>query len=605
MQKGPGDVGAPGTGSLLGGNELRAAFEAGARCLERQRDAINALNVFPVPDGDTGTNMLLTMRSVNEACLGTSGSTLEEVAAAMARGALLGARGNSGVILSQFFQGLAQGAGGKSHFDGHDLAQAFNLASRAAYSSVSKPVDGTMLTVLRELSLAASRHSGSSGGYGDVLSVWQAALEAAKEALSRTPLQLPVLREAGVVDAGGQGVVTLLEGAWLHLAGESVEDHVFEVCAPAELDPAMGVPGAGTAVHQEYLDATEDELYGYCTQLLIQGDALEVGEIRAHMGTMAQSTVVVGNEQLVRVHVHAHDPGPVISYAVTQGIVSQVALENIDQQHREFVDAHRAEPTSGAGTAGRATLQAVVAVAWGEGFTSLFSGLGCSLVVTGGQTLNPSTRDLLEAAQATGASDVILLPNNSNVIPAASQAVNMTNGTGGSGGSGGTSGTGGGPHQGFRGGLQVHVVPSRTIPQGVAALLAYNPEGSLEGNLKAMGAALDSVRTVEVTTAVRPVTLGGVEVKEGQYIGLLEGNLVTAGDSALDALQRTMSLATDSETSRVDAPPPELVTLYWGADIGEGQAREAATLIRAANPGLEVEVVHGGQPYYQYVASLE
>ena len=596
MEKGPGDACPPGTGLVLGGDELRAAFEAGARCLERQRDAINALNVFPVPDGDTGTNMLLTMRSVNEACLEAPGSTLEEVAAAMARGALLGARGNSGVILSQFFQGLAQGAGGKSHFDGHDLAQAFNLASRAAYSSVSKPVDGTMLTVLRELSLAASRHSGSSGGYGDVLSVWQAALEAAKEALSRTPLQLPVLREAGVVDAGGQGVVTLLEGAWLHLAGESVEDHVFEVCAPAEVDPAMGVPGAGTAVHQEYLDATEGELYGYCTQLLIQGDALDVGEIRFHMGTMAQSTVVVGNDQLVRVHVHAHDPGPVISYAVTQGIVSQVALENIDRQHREFVDAHRAAPTSGSGTVGRATGQAVVAVAWGEGFTSLFSGLGCSSVVTGGQTLNPSTRDLLEAAQATGASDVILLPNNSNVIPAASQAVNMTNGTGASGG---------GIDQSFQGSLRVHVVPSRTIPQGVAALLAYNPEGSLEGNLKAMGMALDSVRTVEVTTAVRPVTLGGVEVKEGQYIGLLEGDLVTAGDSALDALQRTMSLAADSGTSRMDAPPTELVTLYWGADIGEGQAREAATLIHAANPGLEVEVAHGGQPYYQYVASLE
>ena len=568
---------------VLNGDDLRKAFEAATRCLERQRDAINALNVFPVPDGDTGTNMLLTMRSVNAESLQAPTSSAGEVMAAMARGALLGARGNSGVILSQFFHGLAQGLHGKDEFNGGDLTQAFELASGAAYSSVSVPVDGTMLTVIRELSLAASRSVGSRGGYGDVLSVWWAALEASKEALSRTPLQLSVLGEAGVVDAGGQGVVTLLEGAWYCLAGEDVDELELELCAPLLPDKSSGdvslVRDSGQPrVREEYLAATEDELYGYCTQFLMQGKELDVEVLREELSALAQSTVVAGNEDLVKVHVHAHDPGPVISYAVSLGTISQVSMDNMDRQHREFVALQRGQPKSAFSEVLVNSSMAVVAVAWGEGFARLFEGLGCSAVVIGGQTMNPSTQELLSAARNTGAEQVVLLPNNPNIIPAARQAASVA--------AGDSSVE-----------MVLHVIPSRTIPQGVAALLAFNPEGPLDANLASMEEALATVKTVEVTKAVRPVTLGGLSVQEGQYIGLLEGDLVVAGDTAFSTLHLALQQAI--------SPQHEVLTLYWGGDIQEDQARDAATQLREHIPGVDIEVVHGGQPFYQYIASLE
>ena len=621
---------------VLNGHDLRRAFESATRCLERHRDAINALNVFPVPDGDTGTNMLLTMRSVNEESLQEPGSSAGLVAKAMGHGALLGARGNSGVILSQFFQGLAQGLQGKAEFDGVDLARAFDLASKAADSAVSKPVDGTMLTVIRELSLAASRHIERRGSSKDVPSVLRAALETAKEALSRTPLQLPVLREAGVVDAGGQGVVTLLEGAWQYLVGGDVDELELEICAPAYGEPSAGdislvaavaQPIGQITVQEQYLAATEDELYGYCTQFLVQGQELDLGRMREDLSALAQSTVVVGNGALARVHVHAQDPGPVISYAVSLGTIGQVTMDNIDRQHEEFVALHRSrapslpegaiEAESSVSRTGSTSLieaphdpearseaTEVVAVVWGEGTTQLFKGLGCAAIVAGGQTMNPSTQELLNAARGTGARDVILLPNNPNIIPSALQAASIAKE--------GIDQTevrdGGLPHgPGLSNvqGMVLHVVPSRTIPQGVTALLAFNPEGTLEANLESMEKALATVRTVEVTRAVRPANLGGLAVEEGQYSGLLEGELVAVGDSALLVLQQALSEAVTVMDSQDDSLRPEVLTLYWGGDIQEGQAQAAAAQLKESIAGVEVEVVYGGQPFYQYIASLE
>ena len=579
-----------GSKGALDGDDLRTAFQVGTGYLERHRDAINSLNVFPVPDGDTGTNMLLTMRSVNDAASRESGSSAAAVTAAMAHGALLGARGNSGVILSQFFHGLAQGFEGKQLLDVEHLVQALELASRAANRSVSKPVDGTMLTVIGELSLAASRHVGGRGGYGDVLSTWRAALEAAKEALSRTPLQLPVLRQAGVVDAGGQGVVTLLEGAWLHLSGEERDGLELELCVPVGSDGGLvdiSLDGARTMVQEEFLAATEAELYGYCTQFLIHGHELDVDAIRGRLSAMAESTVVVGEESLVKVHVHAHDPGPVISYVVSLGTVGEVTLENIDQQHQEFVAHHRAQPSV---ADGETLLVATVAVARGEGFARLFEELGCAAVVAGGQTMNPSTQELLEAAGNTQAGDVILLPNNPNVIPAARQAASLSETHHGA-----ETHYGAGTNYGET--TRLHVVPSRSIPQGVAALLAFNGELPLEGNLESMQRALETVKTIEVTKAVRPATVGGVTVREGQHIGLLEGALVAARDSAFSALRQALDACSVGSG--------QLVTLYWGGDLEESEAVDASVRLRESVPGLEVEVVYGGQPHYHYVASLE
>ena len=621
---------------VLNGHDLRRAFESATRCLERHRDAINALNVFPVPDGDTGTNMLLTMRSVNEECLQEPGSSAGAVAKAMGHGALLGARGNSGVILSQFFQGLAQGLQGKAEFDGVDLARAFDLASKAADSSVSKPVEGTMLTVMRELSLAATRHIESPGSSTDVPSVLRVALETAKVALSRTPLQLPVLREAGVVDAGGQGVVTLLEGAWHYLVGGDVEELEIEICAPASSETSAGdislvgavaQPIGQITVHEQFLAATEEELYGYCTQFLVHGQEFDLGRMREDLSALAQSTVVVGDGSLARVHVHAKDPGPVISYVVSLGTIAQLTMDNIDSQHEEFVVLHRSRgPTLPDGaveaessvsrTGSTSRLEArrepealaeateVVAVVWGEGTTQVFKGLGCAAVVAGGQTMNPSTQELLNAARSTGARNVILLPNNPNIIPSALQAASVAkesiDQTGDQDG-----GLAQGPGLINEEGMVLHVVPSRTIPQGVTALLAFNPEDTLETNLESMENALATVKTVEVTRAVRPANLGGLAVEEGQYIGLLEGELITAGDSALLVLQQALSEAVTIMNSQDNSLRPEVLTLYWGDEIGEGQAQEAAARLKESIAGVEVEVVYGGQPFYQYIASLE
>ena len=596
--------------ATLGGHELRDAFEAASRCLERHRDAINALNVFPVPDGDTGTNMFLTMRSVLEHSSAAGDPSAGGIAAAMSEGALLGARGNSGVILSQFFNGLAQGFHGKTEVAGNDLAQAFEMASRAAYASVSRPVDGTMLTVIRELSQAASRYAGSRGGYGDVLSVWGVALEAAKGALSRTPLQLPVLRQAGVVDAGGQGVVTLLEGAWRHLKGENVDTLELDLCAPVLEETADGLVGqlpigSAPAVDEEFLTATEHELYGYCTQFVVHGEGLDPDAVRDHLSAMVDSTVVVGSDSLLRVHVHAHDPGPVVSYAVSLGSIAQVSIENMDQQHGEFIAGHRAgqadDPTgvgvavatipAGAEGGTQGTLGATIAVVpviRGDGFEALFRGLGAPAVVTGGQTMNPSASELLEAARLTCAGDVIVLPNNPNIIPTAQQAAAIFNGDRAMVGLATTSSSKG---------PRLHVVPSRTIPQGVAAALAFNVESDLESNLDSMNRAIEAVKTVEVTRAVRPAIFGELQVAESQHIALVDGDLMAAEDEPLSALRAGLESAL--------SPDHEVLTLYWGGEVEEDVASGVGERLRGMFPGLSVELVYGGQPLYSYVASLE
>ena len=539
------------------GETLRRAFEAATRCLERYRDAINALNVFPVPDGDTGTNMLLTMRSAGEEAQYIATPSVGEVMEATAHGALLGARGNSGVILSQFLKGMATATEGKDRLTAEDVAQSLSLASQMAYAAMSKPVEGTMLTVIRELSLAA-QESATSGADRPV-AVLQAATREAKAALARTPLQLPVLKEAGVVDAGGQGIALLLEAITSHLAGERVEDNEFEISAPTGVEPlAVG------AIHEDFLAATEEEEYGYCIQFLLRGQSLHIPEIRERLVAMADSTVAVGDESLAKLHVHAADPGPVLSYATSLGSISQVRIDNIEEQRREFVAYHRSQ---------RETSQiTVVAVAQGEGFARLFRELGCQIVVNGGQSMNPSTQELMEAARLSAGAEVILLPNNSNIILAANQATSLF-------------------------GPELHVVASTTIPQGIAALLAFNEEEPLPSNLKAMEEALGSVKTIEVTVAVRPTSLEGLDVAKGQHIALADGQIVAAGDSPWEVLHEALK--------RDGAGRGAHVTLYWGADVDEGDTNDMAARLSTSFPGVEVEVHNGGQPYYQYIVSVE
>ena len=538
----------------LDGVELKNAFTLATRFLEKYKDTINALNVFPVPDGDTGTNLLLTMHSVNQEAAIAPDSSAESVAAAMARGALLGARGNSGVILSQFLQGLARGLKGFDSFGGKELAQGLELGNQAAYRAVSRPVEGTMLTVIRELAKAAQRQA--EGGDGGAVAVWESALKAAREAVSRTPLQLPVLREAGVVDAGGQGMAVILEGALRFLQEDSREE--MDLSQPVLEEPFQ------VSVSETFLAAAEEELYGYCTQFLIKGSGLDADDIRERMNALADSVVVVGDENLVKAHVHTDDPGPVLSLAVSLGSLGQVSIENIDEQHREFAARHREERER--------KVVGVLAVTWGEGFAKVFESLGAVGIVRTGTTMNPSARELVDCIHRVAAEEVIILPNNPNVIPVAEQATSLAR-------------------------KPAHVVPSRTLPQGIASLLAFNPEESADENLPGMESSLDTVHTLAITRAVRPSSVGGVQVRKGDYVGLLDDDLECAGRSLHKVLSKLFG--------KTRLGSGGLVTLYWGDSINEAQAKRAARQIQKDHPNVEVELIWGGQPLYQYIASVE
>jgi DAK2 domain fusion protein YloV len=535
----------------LTGDEYRQMVVTGARYVEKHADEINALNVFPVPDGDTGINMLLTLRAANESAelppIGTG--TVAEVSAALSRGALLGARGNSGVIFSQFMKGIAEGLAGAETCDGADMITALTAAAAAGYQAVGTPVEGTMLTVMRG---AAEGVAGVTGSNAEVLAK---ALDAASAALAYTPEQLPILKEAGVVDAGGQGVVAFLAGALAYVTGEDVP---LEVTAPVG-----GMAGAN--VSQAFLEHTEDDMYGFCTQFVVLGEELDVDAVREQVGAMAGSTVVIGDDRTVRVHAHAENPGPLLSLGVSLGSVDQINIQNMDVQHQQFMALHGY-------TQDERSALAVVAVAPGDGLMRLFRDQGATQVVGGGQTMNPSSAQLLDAIKRANAGHTYLLPNNPNIILAANQAAELA-------------------------GDSVTVIPSRNIPQGIAAMLAFNPDLDAEANAAAMKSALPDVQSGEVTTAVRSTTLNGVAIAEGQAIALLDGVVVTATATPNDALIAMLAGAELEEGN--------LVTLYWGADIPGRIASEAAGAIEARFPGVEVDILEGGQPHYTYLVSIE
>ena len=538
----------------LDGEGFRLLVQEGTRCIEQYVDAINLLNVFPVPDGDTGTNMLLTMQAAlahPELPLPGAG-TVAEVSRAIARGALLGARGNSGVIFSQFLKGLAAGLDASTKCDGQSMGRALRFAADAAYQAVGTPVEGTMLTVLRAAAQAIDDSEQSLAW------AWESAYRAAQAALAHTPEQLPVLKEAGVVDAGGQGVVAFMAGVDAFLSQRP--DVSFQLAVPVD-----ATPGASRqSVSQQFLEHTEMEMYGYCTSFVIKGTDLDTDQLRVQVNAMAASTAVVGDETVARVHAHVPDPGPLLSLGASLGSMEQIKIDNMDSMHQQFRERHRpASPSVPVG---------VVAVAFGEGLERVFQELGAAVVVRGGQTMNPSIGELIQAMKDASAEHVLLLPNNPNVAMAARQAQAEADGT-------------------------CTVIPSRTIPQGIAALLAFNPGLEAEANVEAMTRALGDVRSGEVTVAVRDSTLDGVSVSRGQAIALLEGKLVAAFHTPNDALLELLDQAAPSDGA--------LVTLYWGGDTDQATADSAAGEVRRRWQGVDVQVVPGGQPHYNYLVSIE
>ena len=545
----------PATKTRCDGDDLREMFTAATEMFQHNVDLLNRLNVFPVPDGDTGTNMYLTLVDT----LSQDGESVNvpacDVAASMARGALWGAKGNSGVILSQFFKGLAAGLGDSEDFGPAEFVHALQLARDFSYRAVGQPREGTMLTVLRYTADAALE----AGDSPDMASLLEPVSEAARRAVALTPTMLPVLRQAGVVDAGGHGVLVILEGLRMWAAGEAPLEE--------ELQPpdAIGVGEDSGTVSDEFLEAVEEEEFGYCTQLLIEGEGLDSDGVRERMNEMARSAVVIGDAAALKVHVHAEDPGPVISFAVSLGTLSQVKIESMDEQHREFY-ADRREPAASEAPA------AIVAVARGEGIEAVFRSIGAAGILAGGDTMNPSVGQILEAVEAAPSDNVIFLPNNSNIVQAARQAAAISE-------------------------KNMHVVPSTSIPQGVAALLEFNPHKPADETAADMEQGLSNVRTGEVCLAVRQVELNGVAVEEGQVIGILDRELVAAGDAPSDVLLALLE--------RAEVEEGQLVTLYYGDPITEEEAEQAAAAVEDAIPGVELETVDGGQPYYHYVVSIE
>ena len=533
----------------LDGAAYRALFEAGVRCVEHYSDAINALNVFPVPDGDTGVNMVLTLRAAASAADG-GGASVASVSKAISRGALYGARGNSGVIMSQFLKGAATGLEGCEECDGEALARAIASAAAAGYQAVGTPVEGTMLTVMR----AAAE--GAAQAHGSPAQALRAAYEAAETALAKTPEQLPVLAGAGVVDAGGQGVVAFLAGALGELEGEP----------PALAIDAPSAGQAGPVVSDAFLEHAEEEMYGYCTQFIIEGEALDIAVIQEQVIAVAGSTVVVGDDRVARVHGHAEDPGPLLSLGVRHGALGQVNVQNMDAQHEEFAARH------GHGDAAEPTAFAVVAVAPSAAFERIFRDYGAAVVVSGGQTMNPSAAELAAAVRRANAHHAAILPNNPNIIMAANQAAELAD-------------------------TPCIVVPARSVPQGVAAIIAVDPTQDAEANGGLMRQALAAVQSGEVTIAVRSSSIDGTPVEEGQALALLDDRFVGAFASVSEAMAGLLE--------RAEVEDGALVTLYRGADQSAEDAARDVEVIAQRWPGVEAELVEGGQPHYHYLVSVE
>jgi len=517
----------------------------------RERQKIDALNVFPVPDGDTGTNMYLTLLGAARTVARKRGEPIELVAADAAMGALLGARGNSGVILSQFFQGFHQALKGCSALGVPELAQAMAGGYHCAHAAVGQPVEGTILTVMRRAAAAARLAADRGDGMETAISI---ILAETRLAVSETPEQLPVLRDAGVVDAGGQGYLSFLEGVWRFIKEERLGRGLLS-----------GIR-SGRPVGEALPDSLE---HRYCTEFIVINPSVGVEEARKDLEPLGSSLLAVGEGSLLKVHIHTDDPGTVLSWAAARGELDGIKIDNMFSQTLKRLSAGGEVP---AGIPDKAvTGSGVVAVASGRGLEELFSGLGAGRVIRGGQTMNPSVEELLQAVEELPQAEVIILPNNGNIIMAAGRLPELTQ-------------------------KKVRIVPAKDPAQGVAAMVSFDPSLDVERNAAAMTEALEHISSGEITRAVRGVTLDGVKVRKGDYIGLIAGRIAVAGRSPDDVLPDLLGIMPAGWG---------LATVYYGEDVDAARAERASQAVRERYPQAEVEMVDGGQPHYHYLVAVE
>jgi DAK2 domain fusion protein YloV len=545
--------------TTIDGQLLKEMLLSGAYELDNNKAMVNSLNVFPVPDGDTGTNMSATMASAASEINQVKNISLQSIGDALAMGSLMGARGNSGVILSQLLRGFSKQLKGKDSINTEDFAVALKEGVSTAYRAVMKPTEGTILTVARE---SAENAEIIAKEETDVHIFLKRVIAAAEDTLSRTPDMLPVLKQAGVVDAGGKGLAIIYDGMLKRLESGVMTEKKEQPAAKEEVSPKTSYDNIDTS----------DIKFGYCTEFFIKTNNGDPDKFRDTIKTYGDSIAVVGMDTLIKVHIHTNNPGTVLNEAMKFGELSKIKIDNMREQHRSLSDgAVQEEPRQESENA-QEKEYGLITVAMGEGISDIFNDLGVDTIIEGGQTMNPSTQDILDAVEKVNAKNIIILPNNGNIVMAAQQARDISK-------------------------KNVYVVPTKSIPQGITAVISLNPELTPDENLEEMNSAIKNVKTGQVTYAVRDTVVNDVEIKEGNIIGMYNGKLVKSGPE-LDAVTRELLEEMMDEDS-------ELVTILYGKDASEDSAQELADYLEEKYPDCEVSINYGGQPLYYYILSVE
>ncbi|WP_199426017.1 DAK2 domain-containing protein [Thermaerobacillus caldiproteolyticus] len=553
----------------LDGRRFAEMVLKGAQHLANNAKAVDALNVFPVPDGDTGTNMNLSMTSGAKEVKNNPSDHIGKVGSALAKGLLMGARGNSGVILSQLFRGFAKAIETKKEINSIEFAAALEAGVVTAYKAVMKPVEGTILTVAKD---AAKRAAAVAKKEPDIAIVMEEVVKEAKASLQRTPELLPVLKEVGVVDSGGQGLVYVYEGFLAELKGEAVDDLKTAAVSMQELINAEHHKSAQSHMH------TEDIEFGYCTEFMVRFEEEKLRQhpfseeaFRQDLSRFGDSLLVIADDELVKVHIHSEQPGEVLTYGQRYGSLLNIKIENMREQHANIVnEGHKSMQPAPA--VKQKEQYGIVTISMGDGIRNLFKSIGAHAVIEGGQTMNPSTEDIVKAIESVNAETVFVLPNNKNIIMAAQQAASVVDN-------------------------EVIVIPSKTVPQGMAAILAFNPTLSAEQNEKAMTAALSQVKTGQVTFAVRDTTIDGVTIEKDDYMGISDGKIVVSEKDKLSVTKQLINALIDEDS--------EIVTILYGEEATKEEVEAIVTYVEETYPDVEVEVHNGGQPLYPFIFSVE
>lgn len=546
----------------LDGIKFAEMVQMGAHHLYQNASYVDSLNVFPVPDGDTGTNMNLSMTSGADETEANVSAHIGKTAQSLSKGLLMGARGNSGVILSQLFRGFGKAIEKDAEIDAKGLANAFQAGVDTAYKAVMKPVEGTILTVARE---AAAKGVEVAETEDDLIAVMEAFITEAKASLNRTPDLLPVLKEVGVVDSGGQGLLFVYEGFLASMKGEPLPEK-----NESSLDDLINAEHHRV---QDFMDTSDIE-FGYCTEIMVKFEEEKVPfdeeQFRQELNPMGDSLLVISDDEIAKVHIHSETPGAVLAAGQKYGSLIKIKVDNMREQHSAIVNEAPKAPAAKAKQ--QKVPYAIVTIAMGDGVSNLLRSIGASYVIEGGQTMNPSTEDIVKAVQEIGAERVLILPNNKNIIMAAEQAAELLE-------------------------IEAAVVPTKTIPQGMAAILAFNPEESIENNKNYMTDGFAHVKTGQVTFAVRDTSIDGVEIHKDDYMALAEGKIILSTPEMMDAATKVLEHLMDEDS--------EIVTVIYGEDATAAQAQQLQDFIEENYPDAEVEIVEGKQSLYPFILSVE